>query len=202
MSANALPKPVNVPPRPPRGWKLPLAALLVVWLVVWSFLGVQVDLHELYKGVPNMLDTLGRMLPPDYTRVTDIAVYDLPVELTLSQLFLPASLSPELASIKAAWWSNTFPQTVIGATIQTIQMAVAGTFVAIFAAFPLSFLAARNTSPHPAVYHGVKLLTNFLRTIPDFAAGLVLIAAIGLGPFAGTLALAFHSVAGAASEPL
>lgn len=186
-------KPLVTPPKPPRSWTIPIASVVVFGLIVWSFLGVQVDLKELAQGFPNMVDTLGRMLPPDFSRVTDLSVYDFPPELTKAQLFLPASLAPELASIKSAWWANTFPQTVVGATIQTIQMAVAGTFLAVIAAFPLSFLAARNTSPHPAVYHGVKLLTNFLRTIPDFAAGLVLIAAIGLGPFAGTLALAFHT---------
>lgn len=186
-------KPLVLPPRPRRGWRLPLAALVVCWLVAWSFAGVQVNLKELVDGVPNMLDTLGRMLPPDFSRVTDLSVYEFPKELSWTQLLLPVGLGPELAGIKAAWWANTFPQTVVGATIQTIQMAIAGTVVATLLAFPLSFLAARNTSPHPAVYHAVKLLTNFLRTIPDFAAGLVLIAAIGLGPFAGTLALAFHT---------
>jgi phosphonate ABC transporter permease subunit PhnE len=72
-------------------------------------------------------------------------------------------------------------------------MALAGTVLALIAAFPLAFLGARNTSPHPVVYHIVKFVANFFRTIPDFAVALVLVAAIGLGPFAGTLALAFHT---------
>jgi phosphonate transport system permease protein len=133
------------------------------------------------------------MLPPDFSRVTQASEYNVPPELKLSELFSPFQLEKVKDGLRAAWWNNTFPQTVLGATIQTIQMALAGTFLAMIAAFPLAFLAARNTSPHPAVYHSLKLVTNFFRTIPDFALALVLIAAIGLGPFAGTLALAFHT---------
>jgi phosphonate transport system permease protein len=183
------------PPKPPRiDWARRMAlAVIILWSLVWSFSGVPVNMTELAKGVPNMVDTLSRMLPPDHTRVTDPKVYDVPEELGLVELMLPMPLSPDKVSAKDYWWVNTFPQTIIGATIQTIQMALAGTFLAAMVAFPLAFLAAQNTSPHPVIYHSLKLTTNFLRTIPDFAVGLILIAAIGLGPFAGTLALAFHT---------
>src|SRR3990167_3519251 len=45
----------------------------------------------------------------------------------------------------------------------------------------------------PAVYHAVRIVLNFLRTIPDLALGLLFVAAVGLGAFAGTLALAIHT---------
>lgn len=183
----------TVPAPPKKGWRNLVIALSLLAVLAWAFSGVQANPKELIEGAPQMWDTLSRMMPPDITRVTDPAVYDVPTELSVWQLLLPVPLEGELDRIRAAWWNNTFPQTVVGATIQTIQMALAGTFLALIIAFPLSFLAARNTSPFPAVYHGIKLVTNFLRTIPDFAVGLVLIAAIGLGPFAGTLALAFHT---------
>ena len=72
-------------------------------------------------------------------------------------------------------------------------MALAGTLLALLVAFPVGFLAARNTTPHPAVYHAVRAVLNFLRTIPDLALGLLFVAAVGLGAFAGTLALAIHT---------
>jgi phosphonate transport system permease protein len=182
-------------PRPPRRHPLRrfFAALAVLALLVWAFMGAQVNVSELVKGAPQMAETLSRMLPPDVSRVTDPKVYAKPDEVTVPQLILPVPLSKEQEEAKTYWWNSTFPQTLVGGTIQTIQMALAGTFLALLVAFPFSFLAARNTTPHPAVYHAIKLVTNFLRTIPDFAVGLVLIAAIGLGPFAGTLALAFHT---------
>ena len=72
-------------------------------------------------------------------------------------------------------------------------MAVAGTFLALLVAFPIAFLAARNTTPHPGVYRTIRTVLNFLRTIPDLALGLLFVAAVGLGAFAGTLALAIHT---------
>ncbi|MBM4298046.1 MAG: phosphonate ABC transporter, permease protein PhnE [Deltaproteobacteria bacterium] len=72
-------------------------------------------------------------------------------------------------------------------------MALAGTFLALVAAFPLGFLAARNTTPHPLVYSAVRGVLNLVRTIPDLALGLLFVAAVGLGAFAGTMALAIHT---------
>lgn len=95
--------------------------------------------------------------------------------------------------MRQRWWNNTFPQTVIGATLETVQMALAGTFLALLVAFPLGFLAARNTTPHRSVYYAVRIVLNLVRTIPDLALGLLFVAAVGLGAFAGTLALAVHT---------
>jgi phosphonate transport system permease protein len=184
------------PPKPSAqtGRKL-FAFVVLAWVLAWSFVGIKGNFSELIEGRAQMADTLGRMLPPDFSLVTDPKVYDKPPELSVAQLLLPVPLEIDNAKTKEYWWNNTFPQTVIGATVQTIQIAIAGTFIALVLAFPLSFLAARNTSPHPVIYHAVKLTTNFCRTVPDIAVCLVLIAAIGLGPFAGTLALAFTSTA-------
>ncbi len=184
----------KVLPAPPRhGWKGWAIALLLGLILGWSFAGVQFDFKELVHGAPQMADMFQRSIPPDVSTLTDPERYSIPEEIGLKELLLPLPLEGELSEVKDRWWRNTFPNTVLGATIQTIQMAVAGTFIATLIAFPLGFLAARNTSPSPILYHAIKLTVNFLRTIPDFAAGLILIAAIGLGPFAGTLALAFHT---------
>lgn len=181
------------PPRPRRSWRVPVLLLTLVVVLGWAFWGVQFDFRELIAGTPKMVEWVQQSLPPDTSMLTDPGQYSLPEELKLPDLLLPTPLSKDSAEIRDRWWSNVFPQTVLGATLQTIQMALAGTFLATLFAFPLCFLAARNTSPHPYVYHGVKLVVNFLRTIPDFAVGLVLITAIGLGPFTGSMALAFHT---------
>ena len=133
------------------------------------------------------------MLPPDFSRVTEGSNYYFPAELSLPELFLPLPLSESQSRVKQRWWDNTFPQTIAGATLETVQMALAGTFLALLVAFPLGFLAARNTTPHPAIYHTVRTALNFFRTIPDLALGLLFVAAVGLGAFAGTLALAIHT---------
>lgn len=181
-------------PSPPR--KSPRFFLLLgiaALLLAWSFDGARVKPGELVRGIPEIATTLGRMLPPDFSKMVDPKSYFLPDELSLTALLLPAALTPEQRRIKERWWHNTFPQTVVGATLETIQMALAGTFLAFIAAFPLGFLAARNTTPHPWIYHSLRTGLNFLRTIPDLALALVFVAAVGLGAFAGTLALALHT---------
>ncbi len=186
-----LPSRMPAPPkRSYKAWAIGLALLAVLY---WAFAGAQFNLKELVVGSPKMVDWLRESLPPDLTTITDPTRYSVPEELNVGQLLNPMPLSAELNEIRERWWNNTFPQTVVGATIQTIQMALAGTFLATIFAFPFSFLAARNTTPHKAIYHAIKLTVNFLRSIPDFAVGLMLITAIGLGPFTGTMALAFHT---------
>ena len=66
-------------------------------------------------------------------------------------------------------------------------------------AIPLSFLAARNLmSGNPltvSIYVVVRTLLNILRSIESLIIAIVFVVIVGLGPFAGVLALAIHSVA-------
>lgn len=183
----------QAPPAPKKGPRFFILLAVLLWVLWWAFEGAKIRPGELVCGIPEIAVTVGRMLPPDFSKVTNAKSYFFPEGMSLTQLVLPLPVSDERARIKQRWWDNTFPQTVVGATIETIQMALVGTFLALVAAFPLGFLAARNTTPHPAVYHGTRLVMNFLRTIPDLALGLLFVAAVGLGAFAGTLALCIHT---------
>jgi phosphonate transport system permease protein len=183
----------EAPPAPRRSARFYLFAALALCALIWSFQGAKIRPAELLQGIPQILITIGRMLPPDFSKVTDADSYFFPDSLSSRELFLPLPLEESQTRAKQRWWGNTFPQTIIGATLETVQMALAGTFLALVVAFPLGFLAARNTTPHRLVYNGVRLVLNFLRTIPDLALGLLFVAAVGLGAFAGTLALAIHT---------
>jgi phosphonate transport system permease protein len=183
----------EAPPAPRRRTRFFAFVGLFLLLLVWSFQGAKLSPAELIQGIPQIASTLGRMLPPDFSRMTDAKSYYFPENLSLTALLLPLPLSESQERSKQRWWDNTFPQTILGATLETVQMALAGTFLAVLVAFPLGFLAARNTTPHPLVYHGLRTVLNFLRTIPDLALGLVFVSAVGLGAFAGTLALAIHT---------
>lgn len=181
-------------PSPPRqGVRRLLMVLLGLMLVLWAFDGAKFRFSELFEGAPKIVETIGRMLPPDATHIVEIKSYSLPKGLSFVELLSPVPLPAEKAKLKQRWWNNTFPQTIVGATIQTIQMALVGTILSVIFAFPLAFLAALNTTPHPLIYRGVRFLINLLRTVPDLALGLIFVSAVGLGPFAGTLALAFHT---------
>lgn len=82
---------------------------------------------------------------------------------------------------------------VIEPTLVTIQLAITSTVIAVLLAFPISLLAARNIS-HPAVYQSVRAVLNVIRSIPELVWALIFVSAVGLGPFAGTLALVLGSV--------
>jgi phosphonate transport system permease protein len=184
---------LEAPPRPRRGKKCFAALTISVVLLAWAFHGAKIRAGELIQGIPQIGQTLARMLPPDFSKITGAKHYYFPENLSWRELLLPVPLSETDARAKSRWWDNTFPQTVMGATLETIQMAMAGTFLALLVAFPLGFLAARNTTPHPLVYQSVRLVLNLVRTIPDLALGLLFVAAVGLGAFAGTIALAIHT---------
>jgi len=183
----------EAPAAPRRGKKFFVALGIGLLLLVWSFQGAKIRPGELIEGIPQIFSTLGRMLPPDFAKITEAKNYFFPENLSLSDLFVPLPLAEAEGRARQRWWDNTFPQTVLGATLETVQMALAGTFLALVAAFPLGFLAARNTTPHPLVYHAVRGVLNLVRTIPDLALGLLFVAAVGLGAFAGTMALAIHT---------
>jgi phosphonate transport system permease protein len=88
---------------------------------------------------------------------------------------------------------------VLGGALETIGMALMATALAILLAIPLSFLAARNLmSANPftfVIYLIIRTLLNILRSIESLIIAIVFVVIVGLGPFAGVLALAVHSVA-------
>ena len=79
------------------------------------------------------------------------------------------------------------------ATLETIQIAVWGTLIAILLSVPLALLGAKNTTPHAVVFHVTRMFLNALRSINELVFALIFVSAVGLGPFAGVLAIALHA---------
>jgi ABC-type phosphate/phosphonate transport system permease subunit len=106
----------EAPERPlKRGRSLIVASVLLV-IMAWSFQGAKIRLGELIEGVPQIFSTLGRMLPPDFAKITEAKNYYFPENLSLSELILLLPVSEAEARARQRWWDNTFPQTVVGAT--------------------------------------------------------------------------------------
>ncbi len=80
----------------------------------------------------------------------------------------------------------------VGQMWLTVQMALWGTLGALVIAVPLGLIAARNIAP-AWVQQPVRRLLDLLRSVPDLVVGTVFIVAVGLGPFAGVLALAVNT---------
>jgi phosphonate transport system permease protein len=77
---------------------------------------------------------------------------------------------------------------------ETILISYVGTLFGALIAFALNFLAAENTSPAPWLRFTVKRFMEFCRTVPDIVFALIFVIAFGLGPMAGVLAIAIHSI--------
>jgi phosphonate transport system permease protein len=74
----------------------------------------------------------------------------------------------------------------------TLHIALWGTVLAIVAAVPLGLLSAHNVAP-PWVYQPVRRLMDLCRAINEMVFAMLFIVAVGLGPFAGVLALFVHT---------
>lgn len=79
-------------------------------------------------------------------------------------------------------------------TLETIDIAIFGTVAGVIMALPLAVLAARNVTPARWLYSLARGVIGFTRAVPDLVWALVFVAAVGLGPFPGALALAVHSI--------
>jgi phosphonate transport system permease protein len=80
------------------------------------------------------------------------------------------------------------------ALLETFQMAVVGTVFGIAWALPLAIVATRSQTPHPVLYYATRGFISFARTVPDLIWALVFVIAVGLGPFAGMLAIMVDTI--------
>lgn len=142
---------------------------VLVVVVVWSARGAGVDLSLLFgpEGREQIARFIGGLFPP-------VLTLDY-----LADLVQPA--------------------------IETVQMSLLGVVGGVLIAVPLAALAARPAGgfdrgrtrgaarARRVAYGGARGLLNLMRTIPDLVWALMFIAAVGLGPFAGVLALTVHS---------
>ena len=80
------------------------------------------------------------------------------------------------------------------AALETLAMSLLGTLLAVVGGLLLALPASRLHAEDPARWRGVaRLLLNVLRSVPELMWAALLLIAAGLGPFAGTLALALHT---------
>lgn len=146
-------------------WRAGILIALVAGCLIPAFDATEFDLNKLVVGWPFLQQFADRAWPP---LLADASAERYPLQEVLSQIAV------------------------------TVQMALVGTFLAAIFAMPISFLAARNvTSGTPlmrSVFYVTRLFLNVLRGVPTLIIALILVAAVGLGPFAGVMAIAIHSL--------
>ena len=90
-------------------------------------------------------------------------------------------------------------QFVAGTLIETIAMGLMATIFSTIIAIPVSFLAAHNIMSRlpggTALYYIMRGILNAVRAVDTIIWGIIIITWVGLGSFAGVIALTIHSVA-------
>jgi len=112
--------------------------------------------------------------------------------------FLSEFIRPEL--------SRSYLGEVGSAAVETLQISITSLVIGMLIGAPLSLFAASNLSSSAASglpawqralrfgpYWAARGVLNLLRAIPELVWALVFITAVGLGPFAGALAIGVHA---------
>ena len=76
----------------------------------------------------------------------------------------------------------------------TFQIATLGSLLAALLALPLALLAARNLNAPRWLARAARAVLDVARAVHTLVFGLVLVGIVGLGPTAGILAIALHSL--------
>ncbi|OPY04652.1 MAG: Phosphate-import permease protein PhnE [Syntrophaceae bacterium PtaB.Bin038] len=151
-------------------------ALSALILVSWSWQATQMSVSALLDGWRNMLVYLGGN-----------------PEVADSGFFPPSLKGPNL---------NRY----LVSMLETVQMAFLALILSVGIAFPLAFLASRNTleilipggqfasrALRKALYTLTRFFANLSRSINELVWALLFVSAVGLGPMPGILALGVHT---------
>lgn len=128
--------------------------------------------------------------------ITKVNLYDLATGLPRMQHILAGLLSPELTAPDGSI-SPVLRQS-LKLIVDTLYIALIGTLLPIPITFVLSVLGARNLVGRSKVglvlYAGSRSIMNLLRSIEVIIIAVMMTVAVGIGAFAGMLALAIHGI--------
>jgi phosphonate transport system permease protein len=104
-------------------------------------------------------------------------------------------------NIKAPTGQPHFSETLMTSVVrmaETVLLALMGTFFGVLISIPLSFLGARNLMSGSvigeAIYSVTRVLFTITRSIEVLILGVIMVVIVGIGSYAGVLALVIHSV--------
>lgn len=121
------------------------------------------------------------------------------VALATIDLNFRSSQTSIFQMMKRLFWEPFFTEAVIsqfpmymGYMFETLAIAYAGTLMGSILAIPFGFLAARNMTGHVSKLG--KGISNGIRAFPEIMFAIIFVAAVGMGPYAGVLAIGINSI--------
>jgi phosphonate transport system permease protein len=155
--------------------------------------------------VSNSLSVPNSILPSRKLRM--MVVYSVSVIVALTLLFWYLDMSPSSFEVDPRFIVDLFHQffppkmslfwtkpVLWTSLLDTLSMAFLATVCGGAIALFLAFFAATNTTPHPLIRLAVRSLLVMKRSVPPLILILVLLVAVGIGPFAGMLTLTLGSI--------
>ncbi|KAF0117267.1 MAG: hypothetical protein FD163_2350 [Hyphomonadaceae bacterium] len=122
------------------------------------------------------------------SRIGDLLNKMIP-DLEPQNLLKGRSQSGSIAS-----WFYDMP-TWLSLLSQTVQIALVATIFGSVLGFFASLLASKNLSPLPWLHWSSRRVLEIIRTLPDLIVALILVAAFGVGPLPGVIAIALGTTA-------
>ncbi|MCC5787562.1 MAG: phosphonate ABC transporter, permease protein PhnE [Phycisphaerales bacterium] len=195
-------------------------AFVLIALALLTFSGQRLDLHEgVVSAGEGVADAVGlretsefgrgfraffdRSLPPVISDREELALsgHDRESLPTLARIeseprrrYDPASGTlVEGESIEVVVYPLGYLGLVFQKMLETIEIGIWGTLVAVVLALPLALFATRGFSPHPALYHLARSLCSLSRSMPDIILAMLFVLLLGFGPMAGVMALGIHT---------
>ncbi|MFG2085452.1 MULTISPECIES: phosphonate ABC transporter, permease protein PhnE [unclassified Spirillospora] len=108
------------------------------------------------------------------------------LDLSLGRL---ADAWPNVRGILTGMWPPAFSTEILMGVLESLLMALGAASAGTFGGLVLALLTATNVAPWRPLSAAVRVLVVVIRGIPDLVYALLFVAALGLGPFAGFLAL-------------
>jgi phosphonate transport system permease protein len=97
------------------------------------------------------------------------------------------------------WQATKTLRMVLDKMIETVFLALMATTLGVILSIPISFLSARNLMIHnplsATIYYVTRTIMNIFRSIEPLIWALIFVVWVGIGPFAGVLALTLHTIA-------
>jgi len=184
--------------KPGADWLGLLVPVLVIYIIAWQVTDVRLD--RLVTRFGNALKIGNDLIHPDLVTKNDSGAWVLSDNFYYIFGNIVGKPAPEwlvrLGLVKAGAQLPTFEA---GKIIETIALGLISTVFSTIFAIPFSFLAARNIMSRvpggTVIYYVTRTFLNIVRAIDTLIWGLIIVVWVGLGPFAGVLALTIHSIA-------
>lgn len=147
---------------------------------------------------------VAEQLKPRWTRHVGTAVTALVIVILLGVSYHPAEVhnwtllytdAANMATFIKDFLHPNFVdlEDIVLKMIETIQIALWGTVLSIIFGVPAALLCSNNIAP-PWIVQPMRRLMDAARAINELVFAILFVAAVGLGPFAGVMALFVHNL--------